>query len=203
MIGAFWNIRGLNKSGRLKCISDFIRSNKLDFVGFQETKKEVIADSSLEAVNRNFNWNYIPARGTAGGVLVGVRKDVLDILNWQYFQYYAVLIVKNSLDKFIWRLIVVYGSPYEDTKVEFINELHLVMGGWQGPTLIGEDFNLVRSQREKSNGIINFSHASIFNDWINKWGLIEIKDPRRVFSWSNNQEHPIMATLDRILISVD
>lgn len=24
MMGAFWNVRGLNKSGRLQCISDFI-----------------------------------------------------------------------------------------------------------------------------------------------------------------------------------
>ena len=39
MIGAFWNVRGLNKAGRLKCIADFIVDNKLDFVGFQETKK--------------------------------------------------------------------------------------------------------------------------------------------------------------------
>ena len=39
MIGAFWNIRGLNKAGRLQCVSDFITDNRLDFVGFQETKK--------------------------------------------------------------------------------------------------------------------------------------------------------------------
>jgi len=39
MIGAIWNARGLNKAGKLKCISDFIQDHKLDFVGFQETKK--------------------------------------------------------------------------------------------------------------------------------------------------------------------
>ena len=33
MRGAFWNIRGLNKAGRLKCLSDFIINNRLDFVG--------------------------------------------------------------------------------------------------------------------------------------------------------------------------
>jgi hypothetical protein len=41
----------------------------------------------------------------------------------------------------------------------------------------------------------------MFNDWINCWGLIETKDPCRSFSWSNNQESPILATLDRILVS--
>jgi hypothetical protein len=32
---------------------------------------------------------------------------------------------------------------------------------------------------------------------------MEIRDPRRIFSWSNNQSCPIMAALDRILIFVD
>jgi exonuclease III len=40
MIGAFWNIRGLNKDGHLHCLADFVKNNSLDFVGLQETKKE-------------------------------------------------------------------------------------------------------------------------------------------------------------------
>jgi hypothetical protein len=31
---------------------------------------------------------------------------------------------------------------------------------------------------------------------------MEIKDPSRAFTWSNNQVNPIMATLDRVLVSV-
>jgi hypothetical protein len=46
MLGALWNTRGLNKPGRLQCIANFM-SNRLDFVGFQETKKVVISDSFL------------------------------------------------------------------------------------------------------------------------------------------------------------
>jgi hypothetical protein len=58
-------------------------------------------------------------------------------------------------------------SPYDETKIDFVNELHMVMGLWQGPTLVGGDFNFVRSQKEKNNGIINFMHTNAFNDWIN------------------------------------
>lgn len=39
MIGVVWNVRDLNKEGRLQSITDFVKDNKLDFVGFQETKK--------------------------------------------------------------------------------------------------------------------------------------------------------------------
>jgi exonuclease III len=43
MIGAFWNVRGLNKEGRLQCLADFVKDNNLDFVGFQKTKKERVS----------------------------------------------------------------------------------------------------------------------------------------------------------------
>jgi hypothetical protein len=77
---------------------------------------------------------------------------------------------------------VVYGSPYEELKVSFLDEMEMVMTRWQGPTLIGGDLNLVRNQGEKNNGVVNFNLVSIFNEWINRWGLIEIKDPVRSFS---------------------
>jgi hypothetical protein len=57
----------------LKCISELISLNKLDFVGFQETKKEILTNNFLDAINKNFAWNYILANGTAGGILVGVK----------------------------------------------------------------------------------------------------------------------------------
>jgi hypothetical protein len=51
--------------------------------------------------------------------------------------------------------------------------------------------------------LINFNVVNTFNEWISRWGLIDIKDPTRTFTWSNNQECPIMATLDRILMTVE
>jgi hypothetical protein len=54
--------------------------------------------------------------------------------------------------------------PYEEFKPDFITGLHMMMGEWQGPTMIGGGFNLVRNQTEKSNGMINFNHANITND---------------------------------------
>jgi exonuclease III len=33
MIGDAWNIRGLNKSGRISCVADLISKYRLDFIG--------------------------------------------------------------------------------------------------------------------------------------------------------------------------
>jgi hypothetical protein len=40
-------------------------------------------------------------------------------------------------------------------KIAFIDELHTVLAGWQGPCLLGGDFNLSRFPSDKSNGRIN------------------------------------------------
>jgi hypothetical protein len=63
--------------------------------------------------------------------------------------------------------------------------------------------SLSETKKKKANGVINFNHVSAFNDWVNKWGLIEINDPTRSFSWSNHQDKPIMAKLDRVFASIE
>ena len=55
--------------------------------------------------------------------------------------------------------------------------------------------------RKKNNGIIDHHWADKFNDWINCWALVELKNPSRSFTWVKNQDQPIMAKLDRILIN--
>jgi hypothetical protein len=42
--------------------------------------------------------------------------------------------------------------------------------------------------------------TNCFNDWINKWDLIEINPGNRKFTWANNQRNLIIAKLDIIFI---
>jgi hypothetical protein len=149
------------------------------------------------------SWNYVPAVGTKGGILVGMKTQVFEMSSWQPFNFCAALLVKNLRDNFIWRLIVVYGSAYDEHKLDFLNELHLVMGMWQGPTLVGGDFNLIRSQKEKNKGPMNFQMTNSFNNFIKCWGLLEIKDPSRTFTWSNNQVELVMEVLDTTMVNVE
>jgi hypothetical protein len=58
---------GLNKTGRLSYLCDFIKQYKLDFVGIIETKKSNIDDRFLRAASNKMTWNYLPAVGTARG----------------------------------------------------------------------------------------------------------------------------------------
>jgi hypothetical protein len=41
--------------------------------------------------------------------------------------------------------------------------------------------------------------SDLFNEWVNKFGLVELKNSARAFTWTNNQEFPIMVAIDKIL----
>jgi mannosylglycoprotein endo-beta-mannosidase len=75
------------------------------------------------------------------------------------------------------------------------------MPSWDGPTLVGGDFNLIKEKKEKSTGNINQHWANLFNDWINKFDLIELKSAGRLYTWGNNQDNMIMAALDRVFVT--
>jgi hypothetical protein len=65
---------------------------------------------------------YVPAKGT-WGILVCLTNDCFSILSWQDFQFATAGMVKNNSDDFICILVVIYGFPYEESKVEF-RKLH-------------------------------------------------------------------------------
>jgi predicted metallo-beta-lactamase superfamily hydrolase len=124
---------------------------------------------------------------TAGGILVGVSIDMFDVIKWDILSYCVSVQIKAKKDNVLWTVIVVYGYAYEEHKLEFINELHNIMACWNGPTLIGGDFNLIRERGEKNTRNINQHWANLFNDWINKFNLMEIKNPSRQFSCANSR----------------
>jgi hypothetical protein len=62
------------------------------------------------------------------GVLVGLRAPGVELISWEAFTYCASLIVRSTKHNFIWRLLVAYGSPYEESKLEFLEELDSILG---------------------------------------------------------------------------
>jgi hypothetical protein len=113
--------------------------HKIEFIVFQETKQEKIDPSFLRAIagRSEFNWFSLPAKKTVGGILVGFRDDLFEIISFSARNFSVSALVRNKNDNFIWKYVVVYGSAYPDQKVEFITELHDVMETTTVPTLIG------------------------------------------------------------------
>jgi hypothetical protein len=132
MRGIFWNVRGLNQPRRSLNVQQLIRYNRVDFIGIQEIKKEVLHPSFLNNLSSpiSFTWHFLPAVGTAGGILIGFRDDTLLVSNIILYRFSVSCMVQCRKNSFDWKLVVVYGSPYDEGKVEFIDELHLVLAAW-------------------------------------------------------------------------
>jgi exonuclease III len=153
--------------------------------------------------NIPFHWFSLPAKGTIGGILVGCNKDKFSAYVCDILDFSISIMIKDFKTNFYWKLVVVYGSPYEDGKLDFLNELHATMQKWQGPTMVAGDFNLVRVAKDKSNSVINYRWADDFNEWIHKWPLVELHAGNIDFTWSNRQDRPILAKIDRIFVTTD
>ncbi|KAJ1276319.1 hypothetical protein BS78_05G205600, partial [Paspalum vaginatum] len=194
MIGLIWNIRGLGLHGRLPALVSRIRESSADFVCIVETKKSSFSEGYLRSLTGlvPFNWCFLPASGSAGGILVGAKSDVFVLTVGDMLQFSVSTFLLDKKSGLSWKLVAIYGSPHEEGKLGFLEELDKIMGAWQGPILLGE-----------SNGVVNHRWTDGFNEWITKWGLIELNPFNRRFTWTNNQEVPVLAKLDRIFVSTD
>jgi hypothetical protein len=125
--------------GRKLSLEHIIRNHKLDFVGVQETKREDFPINFLKNLTcpTCFNWEFLPARGTAGGILFRAREDTFSMSNVRLRNFSLRCTIQNKNDHFSWRIVVVYGSPYDEGKPAFIDGLHEVLSQWEGPTLMG------------------------------------------------------------------
>jgi hypothetical protein len=205
MIGLFWNIRSLGKTGRQPALANRVRDNHVDIIGIVETKRESFSPGFLKNLNGNtpYSWFINPAKGSPGGMLIGVSVDLYVATLGQTLDFSISIMLLDRKSGFSWKLVVVYGSPYEEGKQPFLDEIHNIMSIWQGPTVVVRDFNLVRLASDKSNGVINHKWADAFNIWVSTWNLIELNPSNKRFTWTNNQENLVMAKIDRVFVSTD
>jgi hypothetical protein len=147
-----------------------------------------------------FSWNSLPAIGSEGGICVGVDSDLFDVISWDIRCFSVSVVLKIKASGIIFRVVIVYGSSYEDKKEAFISELHSLCLDFNGHSVIGGDFNLVRFQGDKSNGVIDHRWSDKFNAWVKIWSLMEVKLGNRRFTWANNQENLTMSINDRVFL---
>jgi hypothetical protein len=60
-----------------------------------------------------------------------VRDDSFSMVGVSLLNSSVSVILQDDKTGCSWRLVVVYGCPYEEGKTEFIDELHIVLASWQ------------------------------------------------------------------------
>jgi hypothetical protein len=74
-----------------------------------------------------------------------------DIGAIQEGDYYVKFHLCNKDDSFKWALVVVYGPAQDDQKQLFLSELVNMCSREALPTIVGGDFNILRSPDEKNS----------------------------------------------------
>src|SRR4051812_37623831 len=106
----FWNIRGFGARGRRNQLRDLLRTEHIDILCLQETKREDFSLSEFNGIwGTHFTWNWVAAVGSAGGILIGSRNDLFDVLEVVVTEFFLSLRLACHVSSVVWDLISVYG----------------------------------------------------------------------------------------------
>ena len=176
MRALFWNIRGFGARGRRDQLKDLVRSNSIDFVGLVETFKDSFSPSELSAIvgMDRFHWQFLPASGHSGGILIGSNKDIFDFVAFDHGFFWASVVLSHKSMNTLCEYIVVYGPADHSLSNLFLNELSTKIESCTLPMVIGGDFNLLRCPLDKNNNNFSWSLANAFNDFISANAIREL-----------------------------
>jgi hypothetical protein len=90
MRGLNYNIRGFGQQGRRTQLGHYSTLCRLDFIGLQETIKQDSTSSELRSLEcgGQFVWNWLPAEGHSGGMLLGFQDDTFEVGEWKQGNFF-------------------------------------------------------------------------------------------------------------------
>jgi hypothetical protein len=151
----------------------------------------------------DFEWTSQPPRGHSGDILLGVRRDTMEVIAHSSGDYHIKLHICNRADNFTWILVAIYGAAQDEFKADFLRELVNLAKDNPYPILIGGDFNLLRFRHEKRKGRFDDHWPFLFNVVIDSLDLREVTMVGRQFTWTNSLLNPTFEKLDRVLMDAN
>jgi hypothetical protein len=130
MCGLIYNIRGFGQQGRRTQLRNYAKSCRLDFIGLQETIKQDFTSLELRSLEYGgqFVWNWLPAEGHSGGMLLGFRDDSFEVGSWKKGTFFLSATVLQRSTNFKWCFFLVYGPVDHSRTAEFLGELATAVG---------------------------------------------------------------------------
>ena len=77
-----WNVRGLNSQARRNVVRELVVQERISLISLQETKLDDCDDRLiLDMFGPLFDYFYLPAAHTCGGIFLAWRKDIWSASN--------------------------------------------------------------------------------------------------------------------------
>jgi len=123
----------------------------------------------IETLGACFRANYavLPAVGTRGGVLIVVHEDYYKTQQIEVQNHSVSAKLQATTGLAEWWITVVYGPQEENSKVQFLQDLHVFRQNFPGRWLVIGDFNMILQAQDKSNTNINRRLMGVFRNWAN------------------------------------
>lgn len=120
-----WNVRGLNSGTHRDMVRELVVAEHPSLVCLQETKMHVISEFDvMQIVGASYDYYYLPAVGTRGGILVAWKAAVWAVTHIRPRTYsISARLRLISNDSEMW-MTTVYGPPRDAEKPAFLAELH-------------------------------------------------------------------------------
>jgi hypothetical protein len=112
----------------------------------------------------------------------------------------TILIIGTSVS---YKLTTVYGPTRSNLKAAFFQELVDLKPPSGTSWLVSGDFNQIHKARDKNRGNINRRRIIDFRNTLNTCDLKDIHLQNRKFTWSNEQQEPILSNLHGFFCNED
>jgi exonuclease III len=204
-----WNVRGLNDRSRRDTVRTLVDDVRPSIVCLQETKLAVIPQHLVFAMlGLSYSvFAYLPASNTRGGILIAAREADISMSDVLVGCFSLTVKVRHASqaeadDDRSWWLSSVYGPQDDSDKALFLEEIEAIRDACSGPWALAGDFNLILSEADKNNDLINRINMSRFRRTVADLELQDLHLHGRAFTWSNERERPTLVRLDRVLVSI-
>ncbi|GJU28851.1 RNA-directed DNA polymerase, eukaryota [Tanacetum coccineum] len=150
--------------------------------------------------NSNYDFVFSESVGNSGGILCMweesiFKKDYATISD-SFVAIYGTWIPNKT--KVL--IVSIYASQEPRLRRVLWDYILILLGRWNGESILMGDFNEMRSNEERRRTSFNPSNASFFNKFIFSSGLIDIKMKGYSYTWSHPSAEK-MSKLDRFIVS--
>jgi hypothetical protein len=149
----------------------------------------------MKILGHDFDYYFLPADHTQGGILVAWRSMVWSASNTSSRSFSVS--VKHRLATPggggpSGGSLPFFEPTYDVDRPAFLHELHELYQVRDGPLLIIDDFNRIKKSEDKNNGCLNRCLMEQFRQFINDAVVKEIHLSGPLFTWSNERTHPTL-----------
>ncbi|WOL20682.1 hypothetical protein Cni_G29487 [Canna indica] len=181
-----------------------VRDNRCSLFFLSETKLNACSRKivrQLSGFHSFDNFRVINANGLSGKLLALWDSSIWSCTNYIIGEWSIQLFLKHRLSDFSFLAVGVYGPPNRTRRVSFLQELRQIFISNHGPILAVGHFNITLHSGERLNYVGNAVDSRRFSKLIANTGLVDFLISGNLYSWTNNQQPPALAKLDRILIN--